>query len=261
MIGLLIFGGIAALIGVIITLTNLKNMRRRRRIIDTPTSTIAQAPGNGLVEIKGRIVAGTEGVLQAPFSGRYGVWVRVVVQEYRRSGRSGYWATVVDETDFRPFFVEDGSGQRARIVPTGASVILDQQNVGSSGTFNDPPPHLQSFLASRGLSAQSWLGFNKSMRYNEEVLGANDPLYAIGPSSREPGPPVQDAYGRVAPGSQLVMYAGQGDALELILTNKTEEQLVSKLLWGFVGGLITLGIGVLLCFGAVVVWFFENFEF
>lgn len=245
---LFILGTVVLVVGAIVALTNLKNVRRRKRILDTPTASIAQAPGNTLVEIKGRVVAGEEGVLQAPFSGRHGVWVRVVVQELRSSGKSTYWATMVDETDFRPFYVEDGSGQRARVIPGGANVILDQQTVGNSGTFNDPPPHLAQFLSARGVSATSWLGFNKRMRYDEQVLCPSDPLYALGPCAREAGPPVSDGY-RMVPSSQLVMFPGQAADGELILTNKTEDELVSKLLWGFVGGMIAVGVGALLLLG------------
>ncbi|MBL0194419.1 MAG: hypothetical protein IPQ09_09420 [Myxococcales bacterium] len=238
-----IFGGILLLVGVIITAANLKNFRRRQRILQTPTSPIAQAPGAGPVEVKGRIVPGEQGVLQTPFSGRHAVWCRITVLEHRSSGRNSYWATIIKETDQREFFVDDGSGQMAKIVPHGAEVILDAQNVASSGTFNDASPHLQGFLASRGHSTQTFLGFNKSMRYTEEVLSPNDPLYALGPSRREAGPPVNDGY-RMAPSSQLVLGAGHGEAHELILTNKTEEQLVSRLLWGFVGGLICVGVSL-----------------
>ena len=112
----------------------------------TPTSAIAQAPGNAPVEIKGRIVPGEQGVLQTPFSGRHAVWCRVSVLEYRSSGRSGHWVTILREVDQREFFVDDGSGQMAKIIPAGAEVILDQQQIASSGTFNDAPPHLQAFL-------------------------------------------------------------------------------------------------------------------
>lgn len=251
--GLIIIGGIVFIIGVIVTLTNLKNFKRRQRIVATPTSPIAQAPGNGLVEIKGRIVPSEQGLVQTPFSGRHAVWVRVTVQELRQSGRNSYWHTLLAEVDARPFMVDDGSGQLARVLPAGANVMLEKHNIASSGTFNDAPPHLEAFLAARGLKSTSWLGFNKSMRYEEEVLSPNDTLYALGLSRRDPGPPVHDGY-RMVPGSQLVMFHGNGE--ELLLTNKTEEQLTSKLLTGFVVGLVLGGIGLLMGlvgFGAFVV--------
>lgn len=253
---LFIIGGILAVVGLIVTFSNLKNVRRRKRIIDTPTSSIAQASGQGRVEIKGHIAASEQGVVQAPFSQRHGVWVRVLVQELRSSGRSQQWVTIVNEVDFRPFYIDDGSGERAKVMPGGAEVILDTQHIANSGTFNDAAPHLRQFLEARGLSTTSFLGFNKRIRYDEQVLVVGDPIYALGPSQRQAGPPVSDGY-RMVPGSQLVLSGGQGDDFELILTNKSEEQLISKLLWGFVGGLIATGVGGLLVFAGVLAVVFD----
>jgi hypothetical protein len=247
---LLILGGVLFLIGVIVTLTNLKNWKRRQRIIATPTSPIAHAPGTGLVEVKGRVLPSEQGIIQTPFSGRHAVWTRITIQELRSSGRNSYWHTLLTEMDGRVFMIDDGSGQLARIMPAGANVMLDKQNIASSGTFNDAQPHLEAFLMSRGLKSTSFLGFNKSMRYHEELIAPGDPCYALGPSRREPGPPVNDGY-RLVPGSQLVMFMGMGSENELILTNKTEQQLTSKLLGGFVVGLVMTGLGLLFGFGGV----------
>jgi len=244
MVGFVVLGGTLFVIGVIVTLVNLKNWKRRQRIIATPTSPVAQAPGNGLVEIKGRIAPSEQGLLQTPFSGRHAVWCRITVQELRSSGRNTYWHTILTEVDGRVFMVDDGSGQMGRVLPQGANVILDSHNIASSGTFNDAAPHLDAFLQSRGLKSTSWLGFNKSMRYSEEVLGPGDNLYALGPSRRDPGPPVHDGY-RMVPGSMLVMFHGMGPEGELLLTNKTEDQLTSRLATGFIVGLVMTGLGIL----------------
>lgn len=246
---LLVIGGVIFLIGVIVTLTNLKNWKRRKRIIATPTSPIAHAPGTGLVEIKGRVIPSEQGIVQTPFSGRHAVWTRITVQELRSSGRNSYWYTLLTEMDGRVFMIDDGSGQHARVMPVGASVILDKQNIASSGTFNDAQPHLEAFLMSRGLKSTSFLGFNKRMRYEEEVIAPGDPVYALGPSRREAGPPVNDGY-RMVPGSQLVMFHVGGEN-ELILTNKTEEQLTSKLMGGFIAGLVMTGLGLLVGGGGI----------
>ena len=88
------------------------------------------------------------------------------------------------------------------------------------------------------------------MRYEGEILAPNDALYALGPSRREPGPPAHDGY-RMVPSSQLVMCQGAGPDGELLLTNKTEDQLTGKLLTGFVVGLVLTGLGVLLGLGGV----------
>ncbi|MBX3259764.1 MAG: hypothetical protein KF782_08735 [Labilithrix sp.] len=259
MVALFIIGGVLFVIGVVVTLSNVKNFKRRKRILATPTSPIIQAPGNGVVEIKGRIVPSEQGLVQTPFSGRHAVWCRVTVQELRSSGRNRYWHTLLTEVDARPFLVDDGSGQMARVAPHGANVMLDKQSVASSGTFNDAASHLEAFLQSRGLKSTSWLGLNKSMRYEEEVLAPNDSLYALGPSRREAGPPVHDGY-RMVPSTQLVMSHEIGPEGELLLTNKSEEELVGKLLTGFVVGLVVTGLGALAGLAAVAVGVVEFLE-
>lgn len=242
-----LMGGLLTVVGLVLTIPNIKNFRRRQRILAMPTSRIGQASGNGDVEIKGRIVPSELGLVRTPFSDRSAVWYRVTVREYRSSygRRGGSWQKVLTEIDGRPFMVDDGSGQKARVLPLGATVILDEQNVASSGTLRDPPPHVESFLRSRGLESTSWLGFNKSMRYEEEVLAPGEHLFALGPSRRDPGPPVQDGY-RAVPGTELVMFHDLDLDGELILTNKTEEQLTRRLLLHFVAGLVVCAMGLLL---------------
>lgn len=237
----LVIGGVLGLIGLIIVLANRKSMRRRKRIMATPTSKIAQAGGAGPVEIFGAIKPSEQGMFAAPFSNRPAVWARVIVQEHRGSGKNSRWVTIVNETAERVFLVDDGSGQLARIWPQGAQVLLETQKVASSGTFNDASPQLEAFLAQRGIATTGFFGFNKSLRYEEALLCAEDPIYALGPSYREggaaPGP------FREGPPGQLNLRAGNTEEQELILTNKTEAQLTSSLFWGFAIGVVLAGMG------------------
>lgn len=226
-------------IGGFIIAGSAGDWRRRQRIVGTPTTPIAQASGDCVVEVKGRVVPGEQGTFQTPFSGRAAVFCCVRVQEYRRRGKRGYWHTLVEEIEPREFYIDDGSGQLARIATRTANMLLDKQSIATSGTWSDPPPHLVGFLQARGVPTTSWLGFNRSLRYQEEVLAPGDAVYALGPSHREAGPPVHDGY-RMAPSSRLVMSGfGQGD-LELLVSNKSEEELTRN-----------LGLGVLI--GALVI--------
>jgi hypothetical protein len=243
--GLLILGGVVFLVGIIVSVAGLKNWRRRSRILGTPTSPIAQAPGNALVEVKGRAMPSEQGLVVGPFSGRQGVWVRVLVEELRSSGRNRYWVTMINECDGRVFMIDDGSGQMARVDPAGANVMPQRLQIATSGTFNDAAPHLQAFLASRGQTTTGLLGFNRTIRYSEELLAPMEPVYALGPSRRDAGPPINDGY-RMVPSSQLVMFAAGGEEGELIVTNKTEDQLVAGLKWGLISGIgiMTVGFGI-----------------
>jgi hypothetical protein len=228
-------------IGVVIVLSNLNNLARRKRILATPMSPVRQAMG-GRVEIKGHIVPSEDGLVMAPFSGREVVWARVTVERITASTGSSSSSVVLSKVDSRPFFVDDNSGEVARILPQDANVVVDKAVV-SSG-FGQPPPHIEDFMRARDLSTTDFFGGRKTMIYTEELLAPGDALYAIGPSRRDPGPPVSDGTA-VAPSSQLVMYADSGARGELILTNKAEEQLVSRLLRGFALGLICTGAGAL----------------
>ena len=193
---LLFLGAGLVLVGMILVLSNLRNVARRKRILAMATSPISQAMG-GPVEIKGNIVPSEKGLVEAPLSGRQAVWTRVTVEQYRSGsdGNPGGSSIVLNEVNGRPFFVDDNSGEVACINPDGANVVLDQQSIGNSGQFHDPPPGFEEFLSMRGLSSKGFFGFNKTMSFYEELLTPGDALYARGPSRREQGMPNNEGSG------------------------------------------------------------------
>lgn len=248
MIGLAV---LCLIVGILAVAGSAGDWRRRQRIVGTPTTPIAHARGDSVVEVKGRVVPGEQGTFVTPFSGRQAVFCCVRVQEYRKRGRRKAWHDVVVEIEARDFYIDDASGQLARIVARSADMLLDKASIASSGTFKDPPPHLATFLQARGVSTSTWLGFNRALRYLEEVLAPGDAVYALGPSHREAGPPVQDGY-RMSPSSRLVMSGmGKGD-LELLVSNKPEEELTRNLGMGMLIGVILLAGSVLFGIGGVV---------
>ena len=90
------------------------------------------------------------------------------------------------------------------------------------------------------------------MSFYEELLTPGDALYARGPSRREQGSPESEGSGTASLG-QLVMYAATGTGGELILTNKTEKQLASRLLRNFAIGITCTIVGAFVIIG-VIVW-------
>src|SRR5690242_19189651 len=250
---LLSLGAVVVLMGMILVLSNLKNVARRKRILGTATSPISQAMC-GLVEIKGNIVPSEKGLVEAPLSGRQAVWTRVTVEQYRSGSNTSQDSSSIglNEVNGRPFFVDDNSGEVARIITDGANVVLDQQSIGNSGQFHDPPPGFEEFLNMRGLSSKGFFGFNKTMSFYEELLTPGDALYARGPSRREQGSRPDSEGSGTAPLGQLVMYAATGTGGELILTNKTEKQLASRLLRNFAIGITCTIAGAFVIIGAIV---------
>ncbi len=188
------------------------------------------------------------------------MWARVTVQQVHSTGGNNpttTWTTVLEEITSTPFFVDDNPGEMASILPQGANVILDKQSAAKSGDFHDASPGFEAFLQSHDLSSKNFFGFNKTLSCTEELLAPGDALYALGPSRREPGQPASGGSGMAAP-SQLVMYAGPGAHGELILTNKAEKQLASRLTGQFVWGLVCMGAGVLLFAVGVLIIFIST---
>jgi hypothetical protein len=219
--------------------------RRRKLVLDTPTSPIAQARGGGAVEIEGRVSASEPGIFHAPFSGNPAVWARTVVKHRPLGGSSlrlshapsfrlaHDWVTIFDEITFEPFLVDDGSGECARVDPEKAELLLATQCVATSRTFKDPPPRIQEFLRTRGIAFDDvgFMGvrFNKTLRFEEQLLAPGDHLYALGPSRRDAGPPVATGYRTHQTSSVLVLFAADGPQGGLFLTNRTEKQLLWSL--------------------------------
>ena len=135
---LLILGTGLVLVGMILVLSNLRNVARRKRILATATSPISQAMG-GPVEIKGNIVPSEKGLVEAPLSGRQAVWTRVTVEQYRSGsdGNPGGSSIVLNEVNGRPFFVDDNSGEVPelfRMAPTLFSISSRSGILASSTT-------------------------------------------------------------------------------------------------------------------------------
>jgi hypothetical protein len=208
------------------------------------------------IPIKGHIVPSEKGLVEAPISERQAVKARVTAEQAHTSGSGGAsttsWTTVLEEITGGPFFVDDNSGEVARILPSGANVVLDNKSVAKSGTFYNASPRFEDFLQSHGLSSKNFFGLNKTLSLREELLTPGDTLYALGPSRREPGPPASEDSDMAAPG-QLVMYADPGTHDELILTNKSEKQLAARLTRRFVFRVACMGAGALLFAAGVLI--------
>jgi hypothetical protein len=245
--GVLIGSGTVLVMGLIFTLFGLEDLRRYARLRRQSRSPIAEATGSEPVEIRGRVVAGEQGVVLAPFSGENAVWVKITIDvehvEVRmHAGRSSRrtWETVVEEADARPFFVDDGSGQLARVVPDGVVAVIDPQ---SEGDFGKSSPALDAFLASRGITPSKVFDFDRRMRYAERVLLPGDDVYAMGPSRRVPGMPVPDGY-RSGVSTQLELAVEDLVPSELLMSNRTKEQLLSKLKNTFRVGAVMCAVGL-----------------
>ena len=243
-------GALFALSGSVQMWRSRGDLAKRRLLLSTPTSRIAEADG-GIVEVAGRVVANDGGTFVSPFSNQIAVYLNLIVEEYQQHGKTGRWETIFRDTRQQIFYIDDGSGQLARVDPQGARFVLDRTLIASSGLLREPPHALGRFLAERGVNRATRMGFNRQLRFQEELLRPNDPVYALGPTNREAGPPNQEGY-RTEPTTQLAFFSvGAGDG-ELLLSDKSERALASRLLRPLMVGALIAAVGVILCIMALV---------
>jgi hypothetical protein len=238
---LLIFGLLIDAVGAVSILASGADRKRRKRVHDTPTSRIVDARG-GLVEIEGRVESNTASVLHAPFSGRPAVYVHATIDE-SPPGQRSKGNTIFKSTTSTPFTVLDASGGRAQVRPEGARVVVDENEVFSAGLLHEVPPNLQAFLERHGLRSR-FLGVSKSLTFREELLAPGDPVFANGPSRLEA--PSATGGDEAAPGSALVLYSAGRGKEQLVLSNKSERQVVEDLRAGTTAGAFLLTLGLVL---------------
>ena len=221
---------VLGVIGAVVILCGREELGRRRVVMETPTTDAARV-ASGFVEVKGTVEAGE--TLVSPFLQLPAVLCRWRVEEYRSSGKSGHWSTVLSGDEARDFWIRDQTGRvRVRLEgsPVQPQLYLTPATNLRSGAFKDAPPHVEEFLRQHGRSAQGWV-FNKSMRYREEVIQPGEPIYGLGFASRQ--------------GSEAALAGTK--AGELVLANCTEEELQRRLgrsgFWMTLGGVALIAAG------------------
>ncbi len=149
----------------------------KREIGHLPRVLIDQFPESAVGKIVGRLVYVDE-PLRAPLTGRCCAQYRVIVEEYRSSGNSGSWHTIIEDEKSRDFMLWDETGE-ALVRMSGAQVAVTKDTHYRSGTFNDATPLLESFLA-KHRHQSTGVFFNKNLRYKEGVLEEGEEVAICG---------------------------------------------------------------------------------
>jgi hypothetical protein len=207
--GFLIIGGVLLLIGGCFFLWARSNIKKVKRIVDTPTTPVRNVQ-EGFVEVKGKVKCGGT-ALESPLSKKRCVYYRFHVQEHVQRGKNSYWKTVIDDKQDAGLLVEDASQASIKVNLTKADLILKPDNRARSAMFKDAAPELEATLKERyGRSSQGFI-FNKTMQYTETMLEEGDEIYVLGTAVRI--------------GNDVVI----DKANDLfIVSDETEEQLTKK---------------------------------
>ncbi|MGE5197861.1 MAG: GIDE domain-containing protein [Deltaproteobacteria bacterium] len=156
-----------------------KNLRRKRKIENIPTSTV-RGLAMGLVELIGKSKKFSS--IKSPLTGTECVFYRYTVERYQSSGRSGRWVTVAQgDSCACPFWLDDDTG-RVLVFPKGAELIMTVAFQFETGLGKSIPENLTDFLEEKSISYKSFLG-NYSLRFKEWRLCEDEAAYVMGTAS------------------------------------------------------------------------------
>jgi hypothetical protein len=240
---LFMLGSMATLVGYLLRAPVPEEERRRARVLATPTKRIADAEGEGLVELRGKVVLDDESkAIVAPFSDRRAVWLRVDVTHVFDKTQTGAHT----ETQSISFLIDDGSGQRARVeLDEKDEVMVDWDLLATQTTNETAPAKAMAYLAKKRVSSKNRWGNDAKMWFRESLIAVGDEIFVIGPSRREAMRP-EDGYREEAT-TRLVVERGEGkgDEKEVLVTKLREPQLLSALRPYRTAGWIVLVLGAL----------------
>lgn len=239
--------------GLFLFFKGFSTMKRKQTIENIPTSKI-RSVAMGLVEIYGQVIPAKKKILKSPFSGTKCVYYKYLIEEYRSSGKSSHWATVLKDINGVPFFLRDKTGN-VLVDPKGAEIDIPSKYSYTSG-FGRPgmPKEIQKFLKTKGIDHKSLFGISKQMRFREWYIPApktlkdakNIKLYVLGTAGDNPY--VEEATSHM--GYEDVMIGkGKGNK-PFFISTKSEKKILGHL--GFSLYLNLIG-GALLSIGTLFI--------
>jgi Zn-finger nucleic acid-binding protein len=204
--------------------------QRKRLIENIPTSSI-RSLALGLVEISGHAQP-KENLLTSPFGGLPCVFYSYAVEERVGSGKNARWKKIADGTSERPFFVADATG-RVLVVSLDADLHLSDEQIFRTNRRGELPPLTMAGLRRLGIAPEGWMGA-KTLRCREALILPGARVYVLGTA--------QELHGM---GAQIDnpsrLYIGSGRDHAFIISDRNENDLLSRLEWQFwtsvIGGL------------------------
>jgi hypothetical protein len=173
---------IGACAGVYLFYRGFRMLRRKRLILNTPTSKVRSA-AMGLVEVNGLAVGPY--VMNAPITGLPCYYHRSIAWQWKQSGKSKSWQKVADESRHLLFFVDDNTG-RLLVNPQGAEMDIhrdfhEEYSTSFLSSGLDVPANVSTFLMRHGVST------DKKIKVEEYCIKPKNALFIVGTLSENPG--------------------------------------------------------------------------
>ncbi|WP_299258601.1 hypothetical protein [uncultured Aquimarina sp.] len=162
--------------------------------------------------------------LISPIGKRKCAYYQIIVEE-KHSGKNKSWHTIIKEDKAVNFIIES-SGERAIVLvdtsPKTKMVYLVKDVKHVSGTWNDPPKYLETYLQSHGKDSTGLFGFNKSIRYREGVIEIGEKITLLGTGHWKESDHTLDRY------SSKSLYISGDSENKLIITDDPKSQELKK---------------------------------
>ncbi|MFP9098471.1 hypothetical protein ACLI09_05395 [Flavobacterium sp. RHBU_24] len=153
----------------------------KRNLKKAPHKSLRQFRSGETARIIGTVECVGEPLI-APLSGRNCAHYYIHVQQHISSGKSGHWKTLIEEEVSGTFVLRDGD--KCAIIKANdiKSYIVEDKKY-ASGFMNDPTENLKTYLKKHGHDSETYLGFNKKIRYHEGVLEPGEQTAVLGKGS------------------------------------------------------------------------------
>lgn len=151
----------------------------KRRLKKARLVNVANFKEGQRAKLIGRAESVNGDMLIAPLSGRECCYYHVTIEQEVSSGKSTSWKTVIEEEQWVEYIIND-NGYYAYLNADDIKSHIVRDREYRSGFLNDATPHLEAFLRKHGHDSEGWLGFNKTLRYNEAIIEPGETLAVLG---------------------------------------------------------------------------------
>ncbi len=233
--------------GIFLFFKGFRWLKQKKTIENIPTSKV-RSIAMGLVEVFGKIITYNEKSMLSPFSRKKCIYYRYTIEEYRKTGKNSHWVTVDNGEKSVPFYLKDNTG-KVLVDPTGANVDIPKDTEFISGIGRNPPTVVKSFLKINSLNFETFLGFNRNMRYREYFIEPDEKLFIMGTAGDNPF--VKDATS--SKNEEDIMISKGNKKQFYYISDKNEHGVLKSLKWKIFGGLIGGSLLSLACLAIILI--------
>lgn len=231
-------------LGVLFFWGGFRTLKKKRLIENTPTSKI-RSLAMGLVEIYGTVIS--KKTLKSPLTNKDCVYYNYNVQEHRRRGKRSSWVTIRSGTDMVQFELKDETDS-VLVDPSGAEVSIPEDFTFETGLFKkDPPNNIKEFLKKNNLTYEGFLGIDKQMKFAESYIAPKDKLFIMGTAGDNPN--VKEATAKKSVEDIMIQ---KGSNNIYFISDKPEREILKKLNWMSMGGIIIGSIFILISVSTLI---------